>query len=243
MVMRMIDFSHELVRLFNENLSSGLKRRTITLPSKWAENYRVMGPPLPGPWRFKYHPWLREMMDSPADYNVGQKGAQVGFTECVLNIVFFYIDVHNLDCLYVLPAKTPDASDFSAARFDPAIDMSPHLEKLFSDVKNVGHKRAGNTNLYIRGSKSRAGLKSVPVAILILDEKDEMNQDNVPLARERQSGQMIKKTWEISTPTIDGEGINQTYIQSTQENFFFKCPHCSKHTILKLLVKILMIYE
>ena len=111
--------------------------------------------------------------------------------------------------------------------------MSPHLEKLFSDVKNVGHKRAGNTNLYIRGSKSRAGLKSVPVAILILDEKDEMNQDNVPLARERQSGQVIKKTWEISTPTIDGWGINETFNQSSQNFFTFPCPSCSRHIDLK----------
>jgi len=229
----MIDYNHELIRLFNESLSSGLIRKTITQPSKWAENYRKMGQPFPGPWRFKYHPWLRGMHDSATDYNVGQKAAQMGFTECVLNIVFFYIDVHGLDCLYVLPAKTPDASDFSAARFDPAIDMSPHLEKLFSDVKNVGHKRAGNTNLYIRGSKSRAGLKSVPVGVLILDEKDEMNQENVPLARERQSGQVIKKTWEISTPTVDGWGINETFNQSTQEEFFFPCPHCSRQIQLK----------
>jgi hypothetical protein len=159
--------------------------------------------------------------------NVGQKAAQMGFTETVLNVCFYYIDMHQVDVLYVLPSKTPDASDFSAARFDAALNLSSHLSKLFSNVKNVGHKRAGNTNFYLRGAKSRSGLKSVPVGVLILDEKDEMLQDNIPLARERQSGYDLNKTWEISTPTIDGFGINETFQDSTQNEFFFKCQCCS----------------
>jgi hypothetical protein len=73
----------------------------------------------------------------------------------------------------------------------------------------------------------------VPVGVLILDEKDEMNQDNIPLARERQSGQVIKKTWEISTPTIDGIGISETFGQSTQNFFAFPCPSCSRYIDLK----------
>jgi len=216
-----------------QRIAAGLKRRSIVLPSQWAEQYRVMGKPYPGPWTFNLHPWLRGMHDSTAEFNVGQKAAQMGFTETVLNVTFFYIDVHGVDCLYVLPAKTPDASDFSAARFDPAIDLSEHLQQIFSDVKNVGHKRAGNTNLYIRGSKSRSGLKSVPVGVLVLDEKDEMKQENIPLARERQSGYDMAITWEISTPTVDDMGINETFKKSSQNEYFFKCPSCSRQINLE----------
>lgn len=219
---------HDLAILFTERLGSALKRKSIINPAKWAAAYRVLGKPFPGPWTFKRHPWLYDMHLSDSDVNIGQKAAQMGFTETVLNIVFYYIDIHQVDCLYVLPSKTPDASDFSAARFDPALELSPHLRKMFSDVRNVGHKRAGNTNLYIRGAKSRSGLKSVPVGVLILDEKDEMNQDNIPLAKERQSGYDLKKTWEISTPTIDNRGINATFRNSTQNEFFFKCPSCGR---------------
>lgn len=193
---------------------------------------RVMSKPYPGPWTFRYHPWLKEMHDSEAEMNVGQKAAQLGFTEAVLNITFKTIDVDRTDCLYVLPAKTPDASDFSASRFDAALELSPHLLNLFSDVKNVGHKRAGTTNLYIRGSKSRAGLKSIPVGFLVLDEVDEMEQDNIPLAMERQSGQVQKRAWAISTPTISNRGINALFRQTTQEHFFFNCPCCSRFTEL-----------
>lgn len=223
---------HELAEIFATRIAEGLKRKSITKCSKWAESYRVLGTPFPGPWTFKYHPWLRGMHDSQAELNVGQKSAQAGFTETILNIVFYNIDVKAVDCLYVLPAKTPDASDFSAARFDPALELSPHLANLFSDVKNVGHKRAGAANLYIRGSRSRAGLKSVPTGLIILDEVDEMTEANIPLAMERAAGQLEKQVWMVSTPTVDLYGINKYYAQSTQNHFHFKCPCCSRFTEL-----------
>lgn len=219
---------HVLKNLIAERVSEGLKRKTITSCSRWAMKCRVMGRPYPGPWSFTHHPWLREMHDSDAEMNVGQKSAQMGYTETVLNRTFYNIDVKGIDCLYILPAKTPDASDFSAARFDPALELSPHLTKIFSEVKNVGHKRAGTTNLYIRGSRSRAGLKSVPVGCIILDELDEMTQENIPLALERSSGQVEKSVWMVSTATIDNFGINKYFQQSSQNHFTFKCPACSR---------------
>ena len=223
----------ELKRLFTERISTGLARKSITTCSAWARKYRIMGPPFPGPWTFKYHPWLKGMHDSPARVNIGQKAAQMGYTETVLNITFYNIDVKGNDCLYILPAATPDASDFSKARFNPALELSEHLARLFSDVQNVGHKRAGHANLFIRGSRSRSGLKSIPTGIIILDEVDEMEKDNIPLAFERASGQVEKLTWLISTATFSGMGINKYFQDSSQNHFFFPCPSCSKWIELK----------
>ena len=190
-----------------------------------------MGQPFPGPFSFDHHPWCREMHDYIGDM-VGQKGAQLGFTETALNKVFFTIDVKGISILYILPASTPDASDFSTSRFDPALESSPHLQSLFSDVKNIGHKRAGNADLFIRGSRSRSQLKSIPVGLMIVDEVDEMMQENIPLALERMSGQMESQVFLLSTPTLEGFGINEYYQNSSQGEFFFVCPACSRHTRL-----------
>lgn len=173
------------------------------------------------------------MHDSTAEMNIGQKSAQVGYTEWAINVAMFSIDVKGVDVLYVLPSKMPDCSDFSSGRFDPALELSPYLCNLFPDVKNVGHKKSGTNNLYIRGSNSRGGLKSIPVGLIVLDEVDEMDQDNIPLAMERSSGQVERMTLAISTPTIPKKGINRLYLDSTQEHFYFKCPRCSKFTELK----------
>lgn len=223
---------HDLKKAFYEAIAEGLKSKSLSKCSKWAENKRVMGFPFPGQWTFKYHPWLKDMHNSERRVNVGQKAAQVGFTETVLNIALFHIDVRRKDVLYVLPAKTPDAKDFSIGRFDAALEGSPSLSKIFSDVKNIGHKRAGKANLYIRGSRSKAGLKSVPAGVLILDEVEEMTQENIPLAMERVSGYPDHMIWMVSTPRSDNRGINSYFLSSTQNHFFFKCPHCCKLTEL-----------
>jgi hypothetical protein len=209
-------------------LTQSLERRAVQKCSRWAEKYRIMGEPFPGPWSFKYHPWTIGMSDSESEMNCSMKGAQLSVTEMLLNRVFFSMDVLRLDCLYVLPNVRPDTVDFSASRFDAALKRSPHLRSMFSEVKNVGHKMAGAVNLYLRGSRSESGLKSIPAGQVFLDEFDEMDPDAMDLAKERMSGQRTKRIWAISTPTIPGFGIDKLFMDSTQERFTFKCPHCSR---------------
>jgi len=211
---------------------STLKRESISTCADWALLYRVMGTPYPGRWTFKHHPWSKEMHNCTADLIVGQKSAQMGYTEVGLNKAFYFIDVLKVSVLYTLPTQKPDATDFSSDRFDAALEASTHLRRLFSDVSNTGHKRAGGVNLYIRGSRSRSQMKSVPAGLLIQDELDEFDQDNVELAEERKSGQLVQQTIKISTPTMENFGINKEYKASSQEHFMFPCPHCSRITEL-----------
>lgn len=218
-------------KLLNKTINrllSGLNRASIQSCSRWSEEYRVMGKPFPGPWTFTTHPWLKEMHDSNAEINVGMKAAQMGFTETVLNICFYTIDILQEDVLYALPNAKPDAANFSASRFDAALSLSPHLSNLFSDVQNVGHKRAGSANMYLRGSQSESGFKNISTSTIILDELEEMNAANIALVFERASGQLSQKVWMISTPGIFNKGIHQQFLSTTQDHFFFKCPGCSK---------------
>lgn len=218
-----------MIDQFKTALTDGLHRNTLSIPSIWAERCRIMGEPFPGPYSFKYHPWTKEMLNTNHDHCIGQKAAQMGYTEVMLNRAFYTIDQLRRGVLYVLPNLTPDAGDFSQSRFDPALELSGHLSNIFSDVNKVGLKRSGDVCLYIRGSKSRAQLKSLPVALVILDEADEMDQESVVLVNERLSGQIESQMWEISTPHIPHHGINFHYEASTKEFFAFPCPHCSKH--------------
>ena len=226
---------HSLIDTAGERIASGLKRKSVTTCSSWTMIYRVMGKPFPGKWEFTHHPWALGMHDcTPKGRGIGQKSAQMAFTETGLNKVFYKIDIHGISCLYILPASKPDSSDFSTSRFDPALELSPHLDNLFSDVKNIGHKRAGSASLYLRGSRSRNQLKSIPAGLIIFDEVDEMVQKNIFLADERASGQHEEdvEEWYFSTPTVDGFGINGLFEHSTQGHYVFQCPHCSRFTEL-----------
>jgi hypothetical protein len=157
------------------------------------------------------------------------KAAQMGLTEVAINLAFFTVDVLKRDVLYVLPTAV-NASDFSKSRFNTALMFSPYLKNLFTDTNTVGLKQAGGINLYIRGSRGDSNLKSIPVAVVVLDEVDEMNQRAINLALERMSGQIHKTIHSLSTPKIPKKGIHKLYLQGTQEHFFFKCPHCGRTT-------------
>lgn len=232
------DLKSELKALFAERIQAGLSRHAISSASKWATKYRIMKD---GAWNFKNYPWQIDMHDATDERCVGQKAAQMGFTEVLLNLAFYSIDILAKDVLYVLPNKTPDAGDFSSARFDGARELSPHLMKLFTNTDNIGHKRAGSANWYIRGSNSRPGLKSLPVSRLLMDEVAEFVEDNIPLAFERVSGQMESQIWMVSTPTVEGFGISKYYNKSDKKTFEFKCPSCSKFIVLKFPESFMLI--
>lgn len=218
-----------LSQIFVNRISGNLSRKAVTKASEWAQKYRIMSSKAgAGLMTFDKYPWSREMHDVTCPEVVGQKAAQVGFTETCLDVGFFNIDINRTDVLYILPNERPDAQNFSASRFNAAVEMSPYLQNMFSDVNNVGHKRAGANNFFIRGSRSRSGLKNLSTGLVIMDEFEEMDPDKVQLAELRASGQDKKQIWKISTPWVANTGINVAYLNSSQEHFMFHCPGCSK---------------
>jgi phage terminase large subunit GpA-like protein len=161
------------------------------------------------------------------------KAAQLGVTEAAVNRAFFTLDKLRRDVLYLMPTDN-NATDFSKARFSIALSLSPYLRSLFTDTNAVHIKQTSTNTLYIRGAKGKSNLKSVAVALLVLDEVDEMDPKAVWLAFERLSGQKEgqKNVLGISTPTIPNYGIHKLFLTSTQEHYFFTCPHCDKLTEL-----------
>lgn len=222
-----------------KTVANGLHRTTITNCSRWACSYRFMGRPFPGKWGHTRHPWLHEFQEMDDPFIAIQKGAQLGFTEGCINKCFYEIDVNGVSVLYLLPT-TGAAGDFSKTRFDPALQMSDYISAMFTDTNNVGLKVAQNgASLYVRGSGSRTNIKSIPVAITVLDEIDEMTAEAVSLVDARQDGQEADvgatQLIKLSTPTVPGEGINVDYLQSTQALYRFDCPHCGKRIHLDFI--------
>ena len=212
-------------------IADGLQNQALTDCLRWAKHRRIMGGDFAGPYGTKYHPWVTEMHLSKAPFNYAMKAAQLGLTEVLVNWALWTIDMLKKDVLYVLPTSK-NASDFSKSRFNAALKMSPYLASIFHDTNSIEIKMAGSNTLYIRGSRGDANLKSIPVSVLLLDELDEMSQRAINLALTRLDGQLSKTVWGISTPTVPNHGIHKLFQDSTQENFCFKCPCCSRLTRL-----------
>jgi hypothetical protein len=223
----------DLMIELRSQFASGLIRKASMDCPRWAQNYVVLGKPKPGPMSFKWHPWEKEMMACDSNWS-GRKAAQMGYTNVALIRGIFTNDIKKNDVLYLLPKRSPDATDFSKAKFDSLLELSPALNNFYSNAKNVGHKQAGGINFYIRGARSRSGLKSISVGQQTWDELDEMPKSQMALATERSSGYDEKdiQRIKISTPTVPDFGIDEEIKTTDKSIWVFRCPSCSRWTNL-----------
>jgi len=226
-VVRALNLQEEFAKTFADTLEGD----SLSSCSRWAAARRIMGGDFSGQYGWKYHPWVKELHDTWAGSNYVMKGAQLGITEVAINRTLYTLDKLHRDVLYVLPTAR-GASKFSKGRFSTALAMSPYIKNMFTDLNSVDLKQAGQNTMYLSGSRGNNNLKNIPVSELILDEVDEMDQKQIWLALERLSGQLRKCVWGISTPTVPEHGIHLLYKGSTQEHFYFKCPHCGRQTEL-----------
>jgi hypothetical protein len=135
--------------------------------------------------------------------------------------------------LYLFPSRS-DVIDFSKGRVSPLIDDNPEtLGKWIKETDAANIKQIHNCFIYFRGMRARAGLKSVPVDMLIADELDEAPQNSIDMAMERMSHSEHKEVLKLSNPTIPDYGIDAAFQQTDQRYWLLKCYACKEYTCLE----------
>lgn len=221
--------------------------------SSWADAHRFLSQKAsaePGRWRTERTPYLRAIMDelspsAPTQRVVFMAGAQVGKSECGNNFLGFV--AHHAPGPIMLVQPTVDtAKRFSKQRLAPMIEESPALKGLFSNNES---RDSSNTMmmkdfpggvLIITGANSAAGLRSMPVRYLFLDEIDaypadvDGEGDPIQLAEKRTTTFSRRKIFMSSTPTLkDVSRIEREFNNSDQRRYFVPCPHCGEFQWLK----------
>lgn len=240
---------------FTEAFLEAFKPRTKLTGSEWADIYRYVAPgtsPEPGEWRTSRVPYLREPMDSMTDrhteYVVMCCSSQTGKSECLLNVMGFYVDQEPAPQLMLQPTLEA-AENFSKERIDPTFRYSPGLKDKLEDGKDGrGSSRKSSTTIRMKhypggylalvGSNSPAGLASRPIRVLLCDEIDRYSAtkegDPLKLAIQRTTNFHNRKIIMVSTPTIKGASpIEEWYLKSDQRQYFVQCPHCGHEHVWK----------
>ena len=231
----------------------GLRPTSIKEVSDWSDENRVLNQRSaaePGKWRTSRTPYLKRIMDDLSNHSFVQrvsmmKGAQVGGTELGNNWIGYVIDHAPSGSLVVQP--TVDlAKVWSRQRLAPMLEDMPVLKEKIKDSRS---RDSGNTVLLkeydggilrIAGANSAAGLRSMPVKYLMLDEVDayphdvDGEGDPVELAINRTKTFSRKKILEISTPTTKGlSRIERSFLAGTQSYYYVPCPHCEEFQTLE----------
>lgn len=188
---------------------------------------------------FEQHRPLKALYEDTAPEIIICKASQVGASEFAISWILHQVDECQVNALYAMPTDD-DASDFSAARLNPALEanVSPYLAGRVvrggaRGADRVTLKRIGDRFLYLRGAKVKADnkaaqLKSMDAGALVLDELDEMDVRAPAIALERLGATLTGQQLQISTPTYSGVGIDATYATSDQRRWHIKCAHCNE---------------
>ena len=219
--------------------------------SQWADANRMLSPEAsaePGRWDTGRAEYLRGVMDALSDASISRvviaKASQVGYTECLGNVVGYFVDQDPCSMLIVQPTVEMGEA-WSKDRLAP---MLRDTVALAGKVSSPQARDANNTirqkvfpggRLAIVGANSPAGLASRPVRIVLADEVDRWpisagsEGDPLALAAKRQSTFWNRKTLVGSTPTLKGTSVIwREWLASDQRKFFVPCPDCNHAQVL-----------
>ena len=213
--------------------------------SEWADLYAYV-PPEAGafPGKFltesaEYQRGIQDAITDPAIETIVQMMcSQSGKTQIQLNTVGYYSH-HEPSPMLFVQASEGEAEKFSKNRVAKMIRSTPVLRKLFPSPRA---RDSGNTLLnkefpggvlVLAGANAPAGLASMPVRILEMDEVDRYPEsagtegDPVDLAMRRTSTFWNKKHILASTPGIKNlSRIEKAEEESDRRRYFVPCPHC-----------------
>ncbi len=197
---------------------------------EWVRNIILDGKP----FTYGRHEYLIEPYRDNHPHQVEEKAAQMGLTsKAMLRVAYGARYGGYRGILYLFPSKS-DVTDFSKGRIDPLIDENPDtIGKWLKDTDAANIKRIWNAFLYLRGMRSRVGLKSIPVDLLILDELDEASQNAIDMAVERMAHSEFKEILKLSNPTLPDYGIDKAFQETDQRYWLLKCEKCGEYTCLE----------
>jgi phage terminase large subunit GpA-like protein len=238
------------------NIPSSISEMSV---SQYAELRRIMpeGNPRPGPWSNDYTPYLAEIMDnmsiaSPVQRTVVCKGAQVGLTAAMENVMCYYMDEVPSDILFI-SASEALFKRWVSRRLEPAIDSCGFREKIIGVAEQLHGNRRGDLTyskeysgcrLDMASAQSAGLMRATDKRILIRDEIDgappllltgEGKWLDVSYARTNAWGSR-KKIFDGSTPTtFEISQIWREFERGDRRKFFVPCPHCGAYQELVFL--------
>lgn len=230
----------------------GLRPEPRLTVSEWAErNIKLdsKSSAEPGEYRVSRTPYVKEPMDALSVMSsvmkiIFMKGAQLGLTQMGNCFIGYVIDIAPGPMLMVMPTDETVKRN-SKMKITPMIEASEALRK---KIKPARAKDSGNTinqkdfpggALVMTGANSPAGLRSMSIKYLILDEVDGYPLDAggegspIELAEKRTATFSNRKILEISTPTVQGSSVIEADFLTTDQRYYFvPCPDCGCEQIL-----------
>lgn len=237
-------------RLIRNAIADGLRPPPLITVAEWAERHRWLSGESasePGPYRLDRTPYLREPMEAmspshPCRYVTVPKGAQVGWTEAMNNMVGAIMHRYPGPIIYVMP-DLELCQTTSKERIDPMIEQCPELLESVGrpkerDKKNsILHKSFPGGFLRFVGANSPARFRSVPARYVLQDELDayreRLGNEGDPEKLAERAARTFGHRAKIvagSTPLVHSTSrVLRRFRKSDRSQYEVPCPRCGFH--------------
>jgi len=197
---------------------------------EWAKTYHqnTRGEPM----QFLGMPYLFELYKciNKSPKMVVEKSVQCGLSE--LFIIQSHLEAASgLTVMYVLP-KYESRNRFVNNRIHKLHRRVEHYKSLVKTASG-SHRTSlmhfGKGTIAFVGSNVESEFIEMPVDSAFVDEKDRCNLSNLLLLPDRLTASPYKYQREISNPTVEGFGIDERYLESSQGQWMIKCNSCGEY--------------
>lgn len=194
---------------------------------EWAvSNIRL---PKGAKWDFQDRRWQLDIINDGSQKIVCRKPTQVGMSTVFLIKMLHFADENTCRLLYTLP-RQDDVYDMVNSRLHDIITESPYISNAIAEIDNVRMKKYKKSWLHFIEM-------SVPPRMLdadwmLNDEVDLSNQQFLQQAISRLDASKIGVHHQISTPSIEGFGIDALYEISDKKQWFVTCGYCNYEQVM-----------
>lgn len=213
--------------------------QALAWPDVWAEDLKLEVDA--HPFSLVGREYERDILRDESKSIIIPKGAQLGLTTVFVMKSIHAILQRRWSVLYLLPLKAGSVQ-FVQSRIDPILDSNKVLSRSFSRTDNrVMKVTAKGVPWRIRGTNIASELREAPADVLVIDERDVANEENLDDAYARLDGSLIARTYELSTPTIEGHGVygDGGWESTDKMRWWVACIHCSSYQVIDFDANVL----
>jgi len=132
-----------------------------------------------------------------------------------------------LNVFYVFPTYVLK-NQFVKERINKSIMYTRYYSDLQKNddsriFESLDMKMFGKGTIAFVGSNSQVSFLSFPADDVIIDERNQCNEENIGMAKDRQGNSKDKTNVIVANPTYEGFGIDLDYEESNQNKWCIKC--------------------
>jgi hypothetical protein len=161
-----------------------------------------------------------------------KKSRQAGVSESSVTETLWALDKYRMNVVYTFPSPK-QVEDFSNTRVKPALTSVVGVDGLMGEPQNVTLRKIGNGYLFLRSSTNEKLGEGIDADMVVFDEIDRMRRNVGVAFKESLSASRWGWVRELSTPTLPGRGIDETWQKSNQMHWFVRCEACGETQALK----------